>query len=632
VQKKPLLYQVVQGIRKEVSGRYMMKRKHHVGFEVGSHDPSLPLIIDPVLAYSTYLGAASPEAGQDIAVDAAGSAYITGYTSSVAFPTQNPFQANYAGDSCFISVIPCGDAFVTKLNADGSALVYSTYLGGSLDDLGKSIAVDAVGNAYVTGDTFSTNFPTTMGAFQTTYAGGKDAFVTKLNATGSALLYSTYLGGTASDEGNGIAFGLSGAYVIGSTASNDFPTASPFQGARAGSSDAFITYLNASGSALLASSFLGGSNLDTAYGIDVDSSGNVYVAGSTSSINFPTANAFQTINGGATDAFVSKFNAIGSGLVYSTYLGGAASDQAKGIAVDASGNAYVTGDTQSANFPTAAPFDATYGGGTCGAPEFSFNCRDAFVTKLSSTGTTLVYSTYLGGAGFSNDDQGSAIAVDSAGIAYVTGTTRSTNFPTLNALQVILGGEGAGDAFVTKFAPAGSSLLYSTYLGGNSDDWGLSIALGAPGNVYLTGYTFSTNFPTANPFDGTYANVRDAFISKIAEIPQIILDIQMSQTRYFNGQTVIAQEFRLKNETATSEEVELKVWLGIPGLSPISILNLGSDGTLIVPANFDQNFGPVTLFQMGFEMPSGTYEFSSRMVHPVTGKLISEDPTTFIKP
>ena len=633
LQKRPLLYQVVQGIRKEISGRYILKRKHHVGFEVESHDPSLPLVIDPVLAYSTYLGAATGDAGQGIAVDASGSAYITGYTSSVAFPTLNPFQASYAGGSCVFSFIPCGDAFVTKLNAAGTELVYSTYLGGSLDDFGKSIAVDAAGNAYVTGDTSSTNFPTTQSAYQTAYAGGRDAFVAKLNVTGSALVYSTYLGGTALDQANGIALGPAGAAcVIGSTTSNDFPTASPFQGVNAGNTDAFITYLNASGSALLSSSFLGGSNQDTAYGIAVNSSGDVYVAGSTSSGNFPTANAFQTINGGATDAFVTKFNSIGSVLVYSTYLGGVAYDQAKGIAIDVSGNAYVTGDTQSPNFPTAVPFDGTYGGGLCGPPEFSFSCRDAFVTKLSSTGAALVYSTYLGGAGYSNDDLGSAIAVDSTGVAYVTGNTRSTDFPTLNAIQAIHGGQGAGDAFVTKFAQGGSSLLYSTYLGGSGDDWGSSIAVGAPGNVYLTGYTNSANFPIATPFDGTYGSIRDAFVSKIADIPQITLDIQMSQTTYFNGNIVTASEFRLKNETAQNEKVEVKVWLRIPGMSPISILNLGSDGTFVVAANFDQNFGPITLFQMGLEMPSGTYEFSSRMVDPFTGKLISEDPTTFVKP
>jgi hypothetical protein len=492
VEKAPVVYQEVNGARKAVEGRFVLRGRAEVGFEVGTYEADRPLVLDPVLVYSTYLGGGGGDLGLGIAVDASGNAYITGYTFSFNFPTANPLQAAFGGGIV--------DAFVAKVNAAGSALVYSTYLGGSGNDNGLGIAVDASGNAYVTGFTSSTNFPT-ANPLQAAYGGGiYDAFVAKVNAAGSALVYSTYLGGSGNDNGYGIAVDGSGnAYVTGDTNSTNFPTANPLQAANGGGDDAFVAKVNAAGSALVYSTYLGGSGWEFGQGIGVDTFGNAYVTGLTQSTNFPTANPLQAAFGGGTDAFVAKVNAAGSALVYSTYLGGSAGDVGDGIAMDASGNAYVTGYTFSANFPTANPLQAANGGSS-----------DAFVAKLNAAGSALVYSTYLGGSG---DDEGVGIAVDASGNAYVMGDTTSTNFPTANPLQAASG--GGYDAFVAKVNAAGSALVYSTYLGGLGDDFGLGIAVDASGNAYVTGFTYSTNFPTANPLQAANGGGSDAFVAKI---------------------------------------------------------------------------------------------------------------------
>ena len=345
----------------------MLNGRWQVGFQVAAYDATQRLIIDPVLVYSTYLGGSLFDRGEDIAVDSSGNAYVTGRTFSTDFPTASPFQAFNAGTST-------GDVFVTKLNAAGNAVVYSTYLGGSDDDFGPDIAVDSSGSAYVTGRTDSTDFPTTN-PFQATFGGGTfgggDAFVTKLNATGSALVYSTYLGGSGNEntisETGGIAVDASGnAYVTGDTASTDFPTASPFQAALGGTSgfpDAFVTKLNAAGSALVYSTYLGGSGTERGFDIALDASGNAYVTGDTNSTDFPTASPIQGTQAGGDDAFVAKFNPAGSALVYSTFLGGSSTDESFGIAIDTSGNAYIAGETFSTDFPTVNPFQAAHGGG-----------------------------------------------------------------------------------------------------------------------------------------------------------------------------------------------------------------------------------------------------------------------------
>jgi hypothetical protein len=363
--------------------------------------------------------------------------------------------------------------------------------------------------------TRSSNFPTTAGAFQTVYGGGlSDGFVAKVNSTGTGLAYSTYIGGSGEDGGpTGIAVDAAGnAYVAGITASTDFPTtAGAFQTAFAGSPyDAFVTKVNPTGTGLVYSTYLGGNSYDQANGIAVDSlpTPNVYVIGVTASGNFPTtAGAFQTTLAGPNDAVVTKVNPTGTGLVYSTYLGGSSQDIGRSIAVDAAGNAYVAGHTQSIDFPiTVGAFQTALAGGW-----------DAVVTKVNPTGTALVYSTYLGG---SSDDFGYGLTVDSLSSpnAYVTGASASTNFPTTSgAVQATYGG-GTLDAVVTKVNPTGTGLVYSTYLGGSSDDQGVGIALDSlpSPNAYVTGATASTNFPvTAGVVQSTSGGGYDAFVAKI---------------------------------------------------------------------------------------------------------------------
>jgi hypothetical protein len=327
------------------------------------------------------------------------------------------------------------------------------------------------------------------------------------------LVYSTFLGGnTNADNGFGIAVDSSGcAYVTGETASTDFPTKNAYQpslamgGGGFAHFNAFVTKLSADGTALVYSTYLGG-GVDEGFGIAVDSSGSAYVTGYTYSTAFPTKNPLQANLAGDADIFVTKFSPDGTALVYSTYLGGSNLDQAFGIAVDTSGNAYVTGQTASTDFPKVNAFQPAYGGGTA----------DAFVAKLNPDGSALVYSTYLGGSG--SEGSLSRIALDNSGDAYIVGSTDSTNFPTANAIQSARAGPG-DNAFIAKLNAAGNGLVYSTYLGGNSLNLGFGIAVDASGTAYIAGQTWSGNFPTVNPFQGSLHGTDDAFIAKIVELP-----------------------------------------------------------------------------------------------------------------
>ncbi len=491
VERAPVLYQDGAAGRQPVAGRYLLEGPGEVGFQVGSYDPGRPLVIDPVLGYSTYLGGSGDDLGYAIAVDGTGSAYVTGYTASTDFPTQLPFQGANAGGF---------DVFVAKVNAAGTALVYSTYLGGGSNDAGRAIAVDSMGDAYLTGYASSTNFPIVNG-FQKKRKGSVDAFVAKLSPLGNSLVYSTYLGGDHSSYGYGLAVDGSGdTFVTGYTNSTAFPLKNPLQAAGGGGNDAFVAKINPKGTGLLYSTYLGGTGNDYGYAIVLDGSGNIYVTGSTSSANFPTANPLQAINaGGSSDAFVAELNGSGSALVYSTYLGGSDTDVAQSLALDSSGNAYVTGYTRSTNFPTANALNSGNGG-----------LYDAFVAEVSVGGTALVYSTYLGG---SQEDYGTGIAVGRSGLVYVTGYTFSTNFPTLNPFQSQ--NAGGDDAFVTVFRAGGASYLYSTYLGGAGADASYAIAVDGAGNAYVTGFTASTDFPTMNPLQAAGAGGKDVFLAKV---------------------------------------------------------------------------------------------------------------------
>ncbi len=529
VEQTPVIYQIDNSSRVAVSGEYKMMGDNSFGFELSGYNPALPLVIDPVLLYSTYLGGSSSDYGFGMAVDASGAAYIMGYTESPDFPTLNPYQGTFQGSY---------DAFVTKLSSSGTSLVYSTYLGGNNYDYGYSIAVDASGAAYITGLTYSSDFPT-LNPYQGTFQGFTDVFVAKLNSTGDSLVYSTYLGGNNYDDGYSIAVDASGAvYVTGYTDSPDFPTLNPYQGTMPGSSDAFVTKLSSSGASLVYSTYLGGNNYDDGYSIAVDASGAAYITGLTYSSDFPTLNPYQGTFQGNSDAYVTKLSSTGDSLVYSTYLGGSMDDFGYGIAVDASGAAYVAGCTASPDFPTLNPYQGTF-----------HDSADAFVTKLSSSGDSLVYSTYLGG---NNYDDGSSIAVDASGAAYITGYTESTDFPTLNPYQGTI--QGNYDAYVTKLSSAGNSLVYSTYLGGSLFDYGSGIAVDTSGAVYVMGETESTDFPTFNPYQDSLKGFTNAFVIKFSsfstdikefDVDNLPTDYKMSQNypNPFNPTTTI--EFKL---------------------------------------------------------------------------------------
>ena len=494
----PNIYQEIDGQQQEVAGQYQLLGGNTIGFTLGSYDTTQPLVIDPVIIYSTYLGGNGSDAAYGLAVDSSGDTYVAGETSSTNFPTANPYQGTLAGNY---------DAFVSKLNAAGTALVYSTYLGGSGTDQAFGLAVDSSGDAYVTGTTGSTNFPT-FNAYQSTFISSSDeAFVSKLNASGNALVYSTYLGGALYTYGDSIAVNGSGnAYVTGFTSCTNFPTKNPYQSSLSGSYDTFVTEFSASGSTLVYSTYFGG-NLDTeGISIALDSSGNAYIAGYTVSTTLPTMNPYQGSLAGLYDAFVTKFNASGNALIYSTYLGGSAGSYAGtepfGIAVDSSGDAYVTGYTNSTNFPTLHAYQSGLAG-----------TDNAFVTKFSAGGNSLVYSTYLGGNQY---DWGMGIAVDSHGHAVVTGQTSSSNFPTVYPTQATLYAPGVTNAFISVFASTGNALSYSTYLGGNGTDSGRAIAIDSTGLVHIAGYTTSTNFPTtAGALQPALRGSENAFVVQI---------------------------------------------------------------------------------------------------------------------
>jgi hypothetical protein len=488
----PIAYQG----NEEVQCSFVFYDSSSYGFVCHGLDDAREVVIDP-LVYATYLGGGDLDSGYSIATDSVGNAYVTGWTGSTEFPaTLGAYDSTLSGES---------DAFVTKLNSAGGSLLYSTYLGGGGYDTGWSIATDSAGNAYVTGYTYSADFPITPGAIDSILNGSQDTFVAKLDSTGSSLLYSTYLGGDDFDEGYSIAVNPGGsACVTGSTYSADFPvTSGAIDSILNGSQDTFVAKLDSTGSSLLYSTYLGGDSDDVGFSIATDTAGNAYVTGYTDSTDFPvTPDAFDMSLDGTEDAFVAKLDSTGGSLLYSTYLGGGRYDVGFSIATDTAGNAYVTGYTYSADFPaTHGAFDTTLNGR-----------YDSFVAKVDSTGGSLLYSTYLGGGG---GEEGDSVAIDSTGNAFVTGHTVSADFPaTPGAFDITL--NGPDDTFVSKLDATGSSLLYSTYLGGGGSDWGKSIALDLDGNAYVTGFSNSVDFPASpDAFDTTFNGAQDPFVAKL---------------------------------------------------------------------------------------------------------------------
>jgi len=554
---KPLVYQLVDGRRKAVDGGFTLLAKRAVGFRLGNYDRGKPLVIDPVLGYSTYLGGTVDDNGAAIAVDSAGSAYVAGWTSSADFPvTQGTFQTTHP------ACTKCGAAFITKLSPSGTALVYSNFLGGSAGGTSASgVAVDGAGNAYITGSTGATDFPVTPGAYQTKNRAaannGSNTFITKLNPAGSALVYSTYLGGSGSSNPTNTAFatgeyaaglavdGAGNAYVTGFTTSTDFPVSpgafqTTSEAAVLGAQTGFVAKLNPAGTALVYATYLGGNGAngpDRPAGLAVDGAGDAYITGFVNSTDFPvTAGAFQMTNRGAANGFfngfITKLNPAGTALVYSSYLGGSSLDSTSAVAVDGSGNAYLTGSACSTDFPVTP---GAYQTVNHVSPE---GTASAFITKLNPAGSALVYSTFIGGSdGIAG---GSAIAIDGSGNAYIVGASDSSNYPvTQGAYQptdkALLTNNSLSNGIVSKLDPTGSTLLYSTYLGGSgyyythtsdntiyidaASDEALAVAVDGSGNVYVTGQTCSTDFPvTPGAFqatDKTSALNGNAFVTKL---------------------------------------------------------------------------------------------------------------------
>jgi hypothetical protein len=565
-QHKPVAYQVISGEKQQIAAEFVLGdqttlgsssrqpdsdptddrshiRDHDtqsairnpqsaiLGFRLARYDASQPLIIDPILAFSSYLGGSADDQAQRIVVDSNDCAYIVGRTQSTDIDTEAPYDASNAG---------ADDVFVGKLSADASYFVYSTYIGGAGTDVGMGIAVDSSGNAYIGGYTSSTDYPTTSGAYDTSQNGSNDVVVTKLSADGSALTYSTYIGGSGDDRGNGIAVNSSGAAYLTGRASSSYPRVNPFDNVygnvgNGGSSDAFATKLATDGASLTYSTFLGGTNTDIGNAIAVDSGGNAYLTGWTLSSSMPIQNSWDASQNGSHDAWVIKVNSAGNTLGYSTYLGGSASDFGNGIAVTSAGVTYVTGSTDSSNFPTASPYQASKASGT-----------DVFVASFSATGSTLAYSTFLGGA---STDSGNEITIRSDGSIYLTGKTSSSDFPNLNAFQSSL--SGSQDAFVTRIASGGASLEYSSFLGGTSTEEGLGIAVDSSGNTLVAGLTVSDDLPLVAELDDTRAG-NEGFIARIE--PGFFAPTGLTVAEGTNGKPKLSWNDNCDGETGYSVE------------------------------------------------------------------------------
>jgi hypothetical protein len=551
---RPVLYQEVRGERRPVTGGYQFEDAHTVTFSVGHYDHSLPLVIDPVLSYSTYFGGNLGDKASGVKVDASGFIYIAGETFSRKWP-EFPFVG---ADTNFNGGHFDGDAFVAKLSNDASSLIYLTYIGGSEDDGALDLALDSAGNPYITGFTDSTDFPTANAAFPNirgfrdpkfhTYP--TDAFVAELDQTNGSLIFSTYLGGSKADVASSITVDSGGnIYVAGYTFSSDFPTSSAFftnapivgyTNGVTGSNDIFVTELAPDGAGLKYVTLFGGAGLDEADGIAVDDIGHVYVCGFTGSTNFPSLNGLantngvgpRTLNGVANpfktyhgirnppfDAFLARFDTAKSGpdsLEFSTLFGGRNNDAAFRMVLYTNTDVIITGNTHSPDFPTNS-FLAN--------PRFEANAAnaDAFLVKFSfaTNPPALSYSSPFGGTG---DDVGWGVALDPSGNVYVVGTTSSGNFPTTNGAPLLHTNHiGAHDVFITAFSNDASAMIYSVQFGGKANDFGYAIAVDSTNNAYIVGRTLSGNFPVTNASTSFYLpgkfgkryGTNDAFLAKI---------------------------------------------------------------------------------------------------------------------
>ena len=514
IQHSPVIYQMINGEKNLVSGKYIILENNLIGFDIDSFDSSIPLIIDPILdfksgtSFSTFLGGTEDNEATGMKVDSDGNSYITGYTDSIDYPLLNPFQ----------NELDVSEAFVTKLDSNGN-LVFSTFLGGGGSDFGTNLEIDSNGNVYVVGITQSTDFPT-VNPIQSSYAGNTDNFISKLNSDGDTLIFSTYLGGSARESSIDIALGpQENVHVGGITASSDFPTVSPlYPSYSGGGNDGYIAKLNAAGSQLLFSTYLGGNGVDRINDIEVDQYGNVYVIGDTSSTDFPLLFPVQSELNGRADLFVTKISA-GFQLLSSTYYGGSGFDSGRDIAIiddtpTSYGNIFVVGTTDSTDLLPENRFrvQPEYGGGPSDIfiVESTWASGDASApVRIDSDGT------YWGGSG---GDTFPFIAVDSAGSVYITGQTTSTDLRLSDAVQKTHSG-GIYDIFVAKFDRDLDNLSFSTYFGGDDHDQPVGIGIDSNKNVYVAGTTLSLDFPILDAIQPTFTADDDhAFIFKLGNL------------------------------------------------------------------------------------------------------------------
>ena len=490
IHARPNAFQNINGEKIEIAAAFKRKSINTFVFETGSYDSDRTLIIDPLI-YSTYIGGSKSDFGEVVAIDSKGAVYIGGDTYSTDFPTKKPFHAQRKGTRA---------VFITKIKRTGKKMVYSTYLGGAGLDYARGIAVDSQGNVYIAGWTSSSDFPIKK-AFQSEKNGeGGDLFVTKLGPKGNTLIYSTYLGGSTSEQLRDITVNKKGSvYVAGYTESFDYPMKNPIKRNKDGYRDGFVTKFHPKGNKLIYSTYLGGEDTDRINAIAVDKRGSAYVVGQSASSDFPTKNPFQNKLNGYDNAVVCKIDPKGKRLIYSTYLGGSCSDYAYGVAVDSEGCAYVIGQVHSTDFPLKNPIQGVKKG-----------VEDAFVTKFNPKGNALVYSTYLGGT---DSELGHGIAVDKNGCACVTGITHSQDYPLVNPFE-----DKNSDkygVFFSRINPDGKSLSLSSYIGGSDTEKAFRVAVDSRGYAYVVGYTNSKNLLTKNAIQNENRGETDVFLVKI---------------------------------------------------------------------------------------------------------------------
>lgn len=550
-QHRPVLYQVENGKRRSIEGGYRMLDRGRVGFSVGAYNPRLPLVIDPILTYASYWGGNYGDIILSVKLDSTGAVYFAGQTLSTKFPFEIPpgvFQSTYQGGDVN------GDCFVAKYDATGTNLVYFTYLGGRDNDGATDLAVDAAGNAYLTGLTASPDFPMVHPLFgkvhgtpdPTLNVYPTDAFVAELNAAGSGLVFSTFLGGSGIEVAGGIAVSPAGSiFVTGYTHSTNFPTVNPIPNHKklAGANDGFVTCIGPEKTNLVYSTYLGGAKEDRGEGVAVDSEGFAYVTGYTVSTGFPITNAFQPHMNLSTntilnyDAFVTKFYPDG-GLAYSTFLGGILNDVGYRIAVDAANDVYVTGYTEQASFPNTAtnlpPLFASTNASSY-TQGFLTKIGTEWVTgsKTNEFGTNVYYTNLMSKVlcsavfGGNSDDASMDVAVDGYGDAFVVGIATSyTNFPHYNTTGFLSPtNSGLREAFVLGFGPNMSEVLYAGFLGGSRDDYGYGIAVNPGGDAYIVGRTTSTNFPTLGASQTSREGANDGFVVRIGLEPRLLQEV-----------------------------------------------------------------------------------------------------------